>query len=279
MELQFNAERVFEEFINDVNQNQIREDGSCKLFCIIDDYISQMKSSVKVGTKMYRARIVQNSQLVAENGFKVDEYDNVYGFNEANSREAPLGHSSSGRNNIEGISYLYLADRFETACAEVKPIVRDLISVAEFTVLKEANYIDFSKDTQFDRGESKRKKIALGILFSKIMGQYSYPAHSEAEYRATQVLTDHIRKTGIDGIAYRSFFERKGTNFTFFNSSRDRFGFEGSRVVMLQSERRTFLDINNQNVTKATTMGNSKYNADRSKELVRDIRIHLEKSK
>ena len=44
------------------------------------------------------------------------------------------------------------------------------------------------------------------------------PVNDFEKYKTTQMLTDYLRKTGIDGISYRSYFDRKGINYTFFNS-------------------------------------------------------------
>ena len=41
---------------------------------------------------------------------------------------------------------------------------------------------------------------------------------NELEYYTTQYLTDYIRKTGVDGISYRSYYDETGINYTIFNS-------------------------------------------------------------
>ena len=69
-------------------------------------------------------------------GIHIDDVGNTFGYGEGDSREAPIGMSSAGRNNVQGVSYLYLADRLETACAEVKPVPRQYISVAMFMLKK-----------------------------------------------------------------------------------------------------------------------------------------------
>lgn len=54
------------------------------------------------------------------------------GFDEKNSIECPIGVSIDGRNNISGVSYLYVAEDEVTACEEIKTTLWVIISLAEF---------------------------------------------------------------------------------------------------------------------------------------------------
>lgn len=276
--LQMNADFLFKEFLEKVEKNEIREDGTNRLISLIDKYISTnsgFKRTITTGTKLYRARVINNAELSLKNGFSVDENGITKGFDESNSREAPLGFGAAGRNNIAGVSYLYMANDPKTACAEVKPIVRQLLSLAEFKVLKPIHVVDFASDKSFDRDESINDNVSLGRLFTNIMMKYSMPISNPIEYKATQIITDHIRKTGIDGIAYRSYLNNNGVNYTFFNSSRDRFKYENSRIVMLQSERRSFIDFNNNRAVASKTRGYASYNKKDSDEMIKWISEHI----
>ncbi len=256
--LRESAKGIYFNFLRDIEENNIKEDGSCELFNIIDEYIFDEKKPTKTinkGSIFYRARVIDDSEICYKNGFQVNEKSITKGFNEGGSREAPLGKSPAGRNNIPGASLLYVSDRMETACVEVKPVPRQYISVAKFRTTEKLQIVDFSNEIRFKDGESQQKGIALGSLFTRIMAQYTIPIVNDEEYRATQVLTDHIRKTGYDGVSYRSFYDFKGINYTFFNCSREKFEFVESRVVLLQSERRTLLDYNDKKVKNVSTVG------------------------
>lgn len=137
--------------------------------------------------------------------------------------------------------------------------------------------IDFSTDKAFESVESESNNVSLGILFTMIMQQYFAPRKDSSEYRVSHIITDHLRKTGIDGIAYKSFYDKNGTNYTIFNSSRDRFKFLDSRLLLLQSERRTFLDFNEKRVVKASTMGYAEYNEQDANEMLNEINIKISK--
>ena len=276
-----NASFYFNHFLDRVKRNEVREDGTDELLNLIDKYVIdgyQFYRTIKTGTILYRARIINSDNIKPHFGLSVSPEGKLSGYDESNSREAPLGYSAEGRNNISGVSYLYLASDVETACAEVKPTVRQLISLAEFEVTRQVQIIDFSDEKTFESKSSSEENISLGSLFAKIMLQYFVPVVDSAEYRATQIITDHIRKTGIDGVAYKSFYNERGTNYTIFNSNRSRFEFVGSRIVMLQSERRTFLDFNNNDVFNAKTMGYASYNQKDADEMIKQIRVELLRS-
>lgn len=279
--LRLSANIYFNQFLTRVKNNTIREDGTDNFLNLIDQYIikgSHFYKSIKRGTKLYRARIISHDKMCSEYGFGISESGFLTGYDETNSREAPLGCSTEGRNNISGVSYLYLADNIETASAEVKPTVRQLVSIAEFEVMKTIRIIDFSDDSVLADSVDVRNDVSLSILFARIMQQYCIPVTDSAEYKATQIITDHIRKTGIDGIAYKSFYSEKGKNYTIFNSDRNRFKFNGSRVMILQSERRTFLDFNDNKVRDAKTIGYATYNKKDADEMIEMIRNELQKN-
>ena len=270
--LQLNAISHFRSFLDRVTKNMIKEDGSDKLLGFIDRYVvndaeGQFHKTLKTDKILYRARIIRDYD-------GLDVLDGkTSGYGESGSREVSLGTGVAGRNNIEGVSYLYLADKPETACAEVKPIVRSLLSVARFRIAKPVYIFDFSEDKRFMK--DNQENVALGLLFSMIMQQYYTPVENTIEYRSTQIITDHLRKTGIDGIAYKSFYDRQGTNYTIFNSSRDRFEFLDSKIMMVQSERRTFLDFNERKVLDASTMGYATYNQQDAEEMLESIKIKI----
>ena len=69
--LQLNADFLFREFLEKVEKNEIREDGSNKLITLIDKYISTksgFKRTITTGTKLFRARVINNAELSLING-------------------------------------------------------------------------------------------------------------------------------------------------------------------------------------------------------------------
>ncbi len=274
-----NAYYIYNKFLKQVNNNEVRNDGKNELLNIIDKYVSNDKSNrfrktLNKGSVLYRARLIDPIHLNSDCGISIESKGNsllTNGFDEGNSREAPLGISGVGRNNIGGVSYLYLANRENTACAEVKPHLNQLISLASFKTKRTFYIIDFSTNKTFEPDESIGDNVALGPLFSLVMRKYFEPVSDSSEYRATQIITDHIRKTGIDGVAYRSLFDEKGVNYTIFNSDRGSIDFQRSKIIMLQSARQTFLDFNEHRVRECKTMGLAPYSEEDAAEVLGSI--------
>ena len=107
------------------------------------------------------------------------------------------------------------------------------------------------------------ENVALGRLFTLIMQQYFVPVSDKdkSNYKATQIITDHIRKSGVDGIAYKSAFHNAGTNYTIFNSNRNTFEYVESSVFWYQAQQQSFCDFNEKTTRIAHTREDNEYNA------------------
>lgn len=284
--LNHNAYYIFNKFLEEVSKNEVRNDGKNELLNLIDKHVSKdeknrFRKTLRSGTTLYRARIIDPKYYYSKYGINVDgEKDALLtkGFDEGNSREAPLGISGAGRNNIGGVSYLYLANKETTACSEVKPHLHQLISLASFKTMRTLHIIDFSTDKTFGPDESPDDNVALGRLFTLVMRKYFEPVSDNSEYKATQIITDHIRKTGIDGIAYRSMFDETGVNYTIFNSDRESIDYIGSRIIMLQSARQTYWDFNEHRVRECKSMGKELYSEEDAAEMLGSLKKSIEKN-
>lgn len=151
-EWQRHAIEIYCDFIADVEKGTLRNDGSSKLLNIIDKYVLQKETfhrTIQTETILYRARIIDEDTVSPDKGFTT-KYGKITGYDETNSREAPLGFATEGRNNIQGAAYMYLSEKIGTACAEIKPRMSQLISVATFQVKQPIVVIDFVSQYTFD---------------------------------------------------------------------------------------------------------------------------------
>ncbi len=209
-------------------------------------------STISAGTILFRARRIDN--LIKDldiKGFCVSDEQgatdkmSVSGYNEVNSKEPPVGISTSGRANPAYSSYLYAAEDMYTACSEIKTIQRSLISVARFQTQRNLNMIDFFSVRQtkekFDVGNNV---IMYDKLFSLIAFAFSMPNNNEDNYYLTQYIADLIRKYGYDGIVYKSFFSDK-RNYVIFNCAPNYIRFLDSEIVVNYSQINTFVTFNN----------------------------------
>ena len=253
----------YNSFCEQVKNHTIKLDGTNPLLSLIDKYVLKDKNkrfykSLDKSTKFYRARIAYDKQINKTNGFNL--INNTFdGFNETNSREAPFGIKvPAGRNNIAGVSYLYVANDIGTACAEVKPAFYDVISVAEFENKRKLKIIDFSQDVTFLLTEEINDNVRLSLLFTYIMKSYTAPVSSDEQYLVSQFLSDYIRKAGYDGISYKSFYSKEGVNYTIFNSHRSYFKFLGSKLIVFQTQEQQFLDLNENSIIAVESLISAK---------------------
>lgn len=245
-----NARIAFNRFIKAVETEKGMTDEIQKIFNIIDDIVlkkekDQFVKKLGKGDKYYRARIIDaEDDGNLEKGIGKTSEDKFLGYNETNSREPLLGISGEGRNNISGASYLYIASNPETACMEIKSQFGDLISLATFELSETLKVVDFASDKSFQRSDTEFYGIGLGVLFSQLMLRFAEPVRGENAYKVTQIISDYLRKTGIDGIAYKSFFVPGGINYTIFNSHPQKIRFCGSRVLIHKQANHSFWDFN-----------------------------------
>ena len=248
--LKINAKLNFKLFLDDINSNDGKYEMINKTFEIIDEVIEthndQFIKEVQCGQEFYRARII--SKLYDDNkekGIRIDNTGKFFGYDEKNSREPMLGISGNGRNNIKGASYLYVASDQETSCLEVKPQLGDLISLAIFKVNQPLHIMDFSSDKQFKNDFLEKYNMSLGDFFASLMNSFTQPVKSDDDYKITQIVSDYIRKTGIDGIKYQSFYTKNGCNYTIFNCHPLKIQFCESKIVLYEQAKHLFWDFNN----------------------------------
>ncbi len=272
----------YNSFCNDVKIGKIKLDGSNHLLALVDRYVLKPKKNnifikkIEKNTCFYRARIASDDDIIGDNGFSVNLKNGEFlGFDEANSREAPLGLKiPAGRNNVSGMSYLYLANNIGTACTEVKPSFYDIISVATFETKRILRIIDFSNvDTSSLSDKDMDERVKLSLLFSYIMSSYTVPINDEELYKIPQFLSDYIRKAGYDGVAYKSFYDKTGINYTIFNSHPSYLKYKNSKVFMLQSKDSHFLNINDFEILSVEALPGK----DRNKDLYEQVVDNLSK--
>lgn len=253
LKFQFDANKKYHALKKELLTNGV--DYENELFKVIDEIVvdkekTQFIKEIPAGTILYRAREIKiDDYSKPEMGLKVKLENGKFvteGFNEKNSIECPIGIGNDGRNNVAGMSYLYVAQDVATACAEIKSTLRNLISVAEFEVKTPLKIIDFSNDDKkFTYELNEEYQMSIGKFITLLMFQYCQPAVDAMDYKMTQILSDYIRKMGFDGIMYRSFFTMNN-NYTIFNCHKSKIAFMSSRIVSHQFVDDVFWDYNHE---------------------------------
>jgi hypothetical protein len=174
------------------------------------------------GSGLYRAQLGCAIRPV----FQDDEHVADEDWAHSPDRMMPMkGKSSEGRANPRGITYLYLANTKDTACAEVRPYKGAFISVALFKVKRELKVIDCTIDIKEVKGatiylEEPEPEVREKNVWAEINKAFSKPVNpndTETEYVPTQIIAEIFRKEGFDGIIYQSALVEKGLNVVLFD--------------------------------------------------------------
>jgi len=145
----------------------------------------------------YRARI-----LIADTPYPIEQMG------------APPKHLATyGRANPTGIPYLYLGSHPETAVSEVRPHTGEVACVADFLISAPLKAVDLRNPRKlvspFVLGDASAiGQLRADIPFLERLGQELtrpvLPRSAGIDYIPSQYLCEFIKKSGYDGVVYRS---------------------------------------------------------------------------
>jgi hypothetical protein len=140
------------------------------------------------------------------------------------ARMKPLAEKASdGRVSTRGIPCLYLATQEDTAILEVRPLIGSFVSVAQFKTRCELRLIDCSRkeigDLAFLDPNLSADEVDK-IVWSNMNRAFSEPVErgdESLDYIPTQILAEHFKFLGFDGVAYKSSYGESGFNVALFD--------------------------------------------------------------
>jgi len=184
------------------------------------------KKDIPIKSILYRAR----------NGFSKKELPDgsieFHAYGPEDFKPPDKSKAKAGRLNPQGIAYCYLAQDDMTAVAEIKPWIRDWVSLGRFMVLRNQRVVDTTIDNKtptptqdvdwlkndypkFEQDELEKYNWGyLNWLFGKPIS----PQEGTLEYIATQYIAEVFKIYHWDGICYSSSFTRN-FNYVFFDDS------------------------------------------------------------
>lgn len=124
----------------------------------------------------------------------------------------PKRLASHGRANPAGIPYLYLGSKPETAAAEIRPHTGEIACVADFTI-PEIQAVDLRNPRKLVSPFILEDASAIGQLradlpFLERLGEELtrpvLPSGAAIDYIPSQYLCEFIKKSGFEGVVYRS---------------------------------------------------------------------------
>lgn len=139
----------------------------------------------------------------------------------------PKRLASHGRANPAGIPYLYLGSKPETAAAEIRPHTGEVACVANFTI-PEIQAVDLRNPRKLVSPFILEDASAIGQLradlpFLERLGEELtrpvLPSGAAIDYIPSQYLCEFIKKSGFDGVVYRSSVS-DGINLALFNPAK-----------------------------------------------------------
>ena len=166
------------------------------------DYMKRIHDDIEHGEQILQEMSIafEKIKAVKEAGF--NGYDATGSF--VNPDPKSIG---GGRCNHVNEQCLYVSEDIQTAISELKPLIREEISVACIQLREDLKIVDFG----FDSSEDPYQKL-ISFLFVTSPTQDDYDI-----YTYTQVLCSLIKKAGYDGIKYTSCQDLSKTNYVIFN--------------------------------------------------------------
>lgn len=170
---------------------------------LIDKFASRITRVVSRGARYFRARI----------GFEALYADHNSGWERRTVRQPfagpalgspPPQGATAGRLNRAGVAFLYLASDADTAAAEVRPHPGHFLSVGEFESLADLKIASFDADiAEFAHNEAELEIFHFIYSTNQTMALPVLPDES-SRYTITQLIAECLRKTGFDGVSFRS---------------------------------------------------------------------------
>lgn len=152
------------------------------------------------------------------------------GFDAKNSGLPPKNMRREGRLNTINDDFLYLSYEYETALAEMRPIIDQEYSVAECITTKEMKIVNLH--------ELNNPNIELLTTFYTVSKKVSEPntesnSQNECFYKITQMLSHFFKSRGYDGISFGSSILENGVNLILFYA--DNVKFIASKIFRIKS--------------------------------------------
>jgi hypothetical protein len=176
-----------------------------------------MRTSRRRTKQLHRGDILWRSQIAKEEKPALEHTDNELIHATAiypapPSRMKPLRErATEGRVNPKGIPCLYLNTDKHTAMAEVRPWKGADVSLASFSMRRTLTLVDCSTESVLppDIGakQNMTREEKEAAVWERMNESFAYPVtpcDNVAEYAPTQILAEHFRSSGYDGIMYHS---------------------------------------------------------------------------
>lgn len=195
---------------------------------------SKREKCLIAGENYYRAQVGCDLQPCFQEEVYVDDIPVPY--SEKRMRPRP-DLAREGRVNPKGISYLYMATTEETALAEVRPWLKQEVSLAQFRLKQDLKVIDLTSN-QISRSDAVKIRISgiftsgkithgesIKLAWYELNEAFSQPITNNEDtsaYATTQIIAELIKSKGYDGLMFKSSVA-EGKNLVLFDQAKVEF--------------------------------------------------------
>ncbi|MBO0405305.1 RES family NAD+ phosphorylase [Aeromonas hydrophila] len=187
-----------------------------------EEVIYQALTTIEKNTPLYRARLIKDA----------DHLNMIRDSPEKELSAPPEKWAKNSRMSPPGISFMYAANNYQTAIAELHPYAGDRVAVASFVCEKELKFFDFTLLDSIERHEAnilisplKDKYFQHGYFLERLHTLISKPYRAtDTSYIETQMLSEVIRHHNngfYDGIIFNSTQTENGLNYVIFGERID----------------------------------------------------------
>lgn len=216
---EFDTWRAFANFEREVSRDRryVRAQTAERFLLAVRNSCESRRSHISKGRGLWRAQ--------AGHGWRhIPEIDDEIPAAFPKERMKPLeDRAMEGRSNPKGIPVLYLCSNKEAAMSEVRPWIGSLISLGHFEITRNLTVVDCTRDHEktglfyFEEHPEEEWDLAVWAQIDSAFTKPVTRSDDRDEYVATQILSELFRDEGFDGIAYKSAFGERSTNFALFD--------------------------------------------------------------
>ncbi len=265
-----------------VMYNRDRPDaGARQVLEGFDSFVTNMKPQKLRKGIYYRARVIDTQNVTDDKGFSISDTGKISsGFNELESGKAPECIIKSGRLNHEWEAIWYLASDAYTAMAEVHPPIRGQVSLAKYEIVDDSDvYVlnfaskKFKMKNGFEKTGTALENWNLNKMYVQMQSILTLPAYKERTYYISNIVGDMIKKTGVSGVRYKSFYG-KGTNIALWDIDEKVLKYCGSKVFLNYCSNNEFISLEDEKKICKTKISSKQKGKEPNKAIIESQKMY-----
>lgn len=169
---------------------------------------------------------------------KLNDESRIYDSTEMGSPKTEDVFVSEGRYNHTGQSFLYLADKPQTAFREIRTSKENICAMQMFQAVEPIRVLDLRKDLVIRNVDPNADLLALAIIYNGYIQDRpsSQTTLWKPEYFVPRYIADCARLEGFEGIWFSSAVSGNSSNLVVFDKKKTAFVPKGESEVFVLKE-------------------------------------------